>query len=173
MQNLKLQQRDFYIGAVLSCFFVNNLDSKPSLIENIDNSSQLWRMTTNNSRDFFAYIKYTTDKLPDPKKSTNIRWQFSLTDKDKQCIEKKATLENLPVVLFFLCGMKDLIDSEICVVRYEEYLQVQDKSTITIKKVYEKPNSHPRNFFLHIGKKQSEVLPIKRNRIEQNIETLL
>ena len=160
----KIQQRDFYFGAALSMFFKHNQDTKPSIIEAIENSSQIMKMTTNTSDDFYVFMKYTADKKllkNDEKKS----WSFPLTEKDKSIIAKYHSV-GIPIYLFFICGYNEEYKTgEIAVLTYEEYEHIKHKSSLTI--TITKPGD--KHFNVHIGKAQDQTFPVATNRIGKRI----
>ena len=119
-------------------------------------------MTTNTSNDFYVFMKYSQNP-----KDTNIvykSWTFSLTENDKKSLEKYHSLQ-CPVYLFFICADSDTIESdnlgEIAIYRYEDYLFIKDKSSITINI----KKSSDRFFNLHISKSNEKVIRSRRTII--------
>ncbi|MCI8409268.1 MAG: hypothetical protein HFJ09_08385 [Lachnospiraceae bacterium] len=162
---MKIQQRDFYLGACLFSFLNHNLDTTPSLIEKTDETTQIVKMTTNTSNDFYIFMKYTKDC-----KSTNIihkSWAFPLTEKDKNIIEKYHNLQ-CPVYLFFICCETELKNGEIAIYRYEDYLKIKNKSSITIN--IKKSSDH--YFNLHVSKSRDKIIRSKRTNIAKKISNI-
>lgn len=160
----KIQQRDFYFGAALSMFFKHNKDTRPSIIEAIENSSQIMKMTTNTSDDFYVFMKYTADKklLRNDKKKS---WTFPLTEKDKTIIAKYHS-DKVPLYLFFICGYNEEYKTgEIAVLTYDEYEKINHKQSVTITIA----KSGDKHFNVHIGKAQEQTFPVATNRIEKKI----
>lgn len=159
----KIQQRDFYFGAALSMFFKHNQDTKPSIIEAIEDCAQIIKMTTNTSNDFYIFMKYTTkQRLLENKEKKS--WLFQISQKDKEKIEKYNT-NDTPIYLFFICGYnEDYKTGEIVVLTYNEYCKISHKSSVTVNK---KNNS--KHFNIHIGKAEKDSFPVPTNRIEEKI----
>lgn len=169
MAKYELQQRDFYLGACLFSFFKHNSDTTPSIIEKTDKYTQIVKMTTNTSNDFYVFMKYSQNP-----KDTNIvykSWTFSLTENDKKSLEKYHSLQ-CPVYLFFICADSDTIESdnlgEIAIYKYEDYLFIKDKSSITINI----KKSSDRFFNLHISKSNEKVIRSRRTNIEKKINNI-
>lgn len=169
MAKYGFQQRDFYLGACLFSFLKHNNDTTPSLIEKTDKYTQVIKMTTNTSNDFYIFMKYSQN--PKETSITYKSWSFSLSSKDKSVIEKYHNLQN-SVYLFFICADSDTIDSdnlgEIAIYRYEDYLLFKDKSSITINI---KKSSY-RFFNLHISKSNEKIIRSRRTNIEKKINNI-
>lgn len=163
----KLQQRDFYFGAALSQFFRYNNDAKPSLIESIDNNTQIIKMLTDTSKEFYVFMKYTASaKLTKNEQLTS--WAFQLSEKDKKTIQE--CLDNQEnIYIFLICGLNsDCKGGEVAIIKPDEYREISHKNSITINQ----KGTRPKVFNLHKGKAQSETFPIARNRIEKKLELI-
>lgn len=159
----KIQQRDFYFGAALSMFFKHNQDTKPSIIETIEDSSQIIRMTTNSGDDFYIFMKYTAKQkhLENNKKKS---WTFQLSKKDKDIITKYHS-DNVPLYLFLICGYNEEYKTgEIVIITYEEFSKIKHKSSVTVNKYLNK-----QHFDIHEGKADANTFPVYTNRIEKKI----
>ena len=100
MGNYKIQMQDFYFGACMFSFFKHNSDTTPSIIESTD-ETQVIKMTTNTSKDFYIIMKYT--KNCQNRKTIYKSWTFPITDKDREMISKYHHIcEN--IYFFFVCG---------------------------------------------------------------------
>lgn len=169
MEHKKLQKRDFYFGACLFSFLKNNTDTTPSIIEKLEQTTQIVKMTTNTSDDFYIFMKYTKDS-----KSTNIKaksWTFHLSDKDKELIENYHNLQ-CPVYLFFICGYlnnNNTPTGEVAIYRYKDYSKIKEKTSITINL----KNSKDRFFNLHISKSNNDTIGSKRTNIDKKITEII
>ena len=163
----KYQQRDFYFGAALSLLFRYNNDSRPSLIESIDNTTQVMRMQTDTSKEFYVYMKYTTSCKYTKKENLN-SWSFQISEKDKTAI-KEIKDSGFPLYLFFICGMdEEMKTGEIAIITGSEYDKISHKNSLTINTLGLKP----RNFDIHYGKAHMDTFPVERNRIENKLTDL-
>lgn len=148
------QLRDFYFGACMFSFFKHNSDTTPSIIENMDDIEVI-KMTTNTSEDFYIIMKYTKSGTINVDGSKS--WSFSLSDKNRQVIEKYHYIcDN--IYLFFICGdvsypkapkkmykeyninvdksklyIEEIKSGQVAIYRYCDYIKVKDKKTLTIK----------------------------------------
>ena len=161
----KIQQRDFYFGAALSMFLKHNIDSRPSMIEETkDSSTQILKMCTDTSRDFYIYMKYTTDcRLT--KTEDLISWSFNFSSSDKSLIDSKIA-ENIPVYMFLICGIQSENSGEIAVLTPKEYQLIKHRNSITINL----KGKRPQTFAVHIGKSRSDVIRVPRNSIMKHFQ---
>lgn len=160
----KIQQRDFYFGAALSMFFKHNKDSKPSLLESICETSQLFKMTTDTSDDFYIYMKYTENEQS-PIKLENHTWRFNLTKKDKEIIEKCAE-SGLRTFIILICGKGSFKTGEIAVLTLKEYNQIKHKTGFLIRL----EGIKPKEFDIY---DKNTPFSIKTNRIEQRFTDIV
>jgi len=160
----KLKTKNFYYGAVIETIMSYNEDASPSLVE-MGEDKQVYKIWTNSSkRECYIYVKYRTSSK-DNKKENYYSWQFILTGDDKQRIENYIANDN-PVLLVWLCGMKELKGSEIIVIKESEYEKyIKDKSSISISL-----KANERNFRMHVGGSRENAIQIPRNRIEKNFD---
>ncbi len=160
----KIQQRDFYFGSALSMFFKHNQDTRPSIIEPIEDCSQIIKMSTNTTKDFYIFMKYTTKQKSLENKNKR-SWTFGLSSKDKKIINKYYS-EDTPLYLFFICGYnEECKNGEIAILTYNEYNEIKHKSSVTIN--IKKPRD--KHFNVHKGKAEKDTFSIPTNRIEKKI----
>lgn len=149
-------QKDFYIGVALYSLLKHNRDAKPTLIEPFEDAAH-FLITTNTSRDFHVYIKYTKDSRDENGRS----WRVQLSDKDKQIIDGIAANKQ-PVCIFFVLG-NDFKSCEIAVFYLCDYRSIKHKTGVSIKLQGDKP----RMFDIMDGHKIA--FRIERNRIEKGL----
>ena len=139
-----------------------NPDASLVLLQPQNNTRKIYRIQTNTSQECIIFFKYAFEKTEG---SQSRVYHFSEQDKEflKNCYENK-----IPAFIYLLCGVKGLKDSEIAVLRYDEYAEVAHKKnfTIGIKKNYS-------DFYLHRLKSPKGDIPIPRNRIEKTFDYLI
>lgn len=167
----KLQLQDFYFGLAISSLFKYNKDASPSLIDQVNDVGQLWRISTNTSDDFQVYIKYTT-KERNTKNPLLTSWGFPLTEKEKERINI-ALQSPEPLFILLVCGLKGFNDSEIAVLTTRDYKKITHRKSISISVKKDSDTSKPRNFNIQLSKKASDFFPVERNRIEKKLTSLL
>lgn len=160
----RFQQRDFYFGAALSMFLRYNSDSRPTLFENIDKTTRLIKMTTSTSDDFYVFMKYTIRQKNCVHKYTS--WNFQFSEKDKEVIQTFNS-PNTPLYIFFICGI-DGNTGEVAILKYDEYLLIEHKTSVTINK----ENKCDKHFNIHYAKSKKDTLPLATNRITKKITLL-
>lgn len=163
----KLKTQNFYYGAVVETIMSYNEDASPSLVEKGENK-QVYKIWTNSSkRECYIYVKYRTNSKNN-KKENYYSWQFTLTADDKERIANYID-NGSPMLLVWLCGMKELKGSEIIVIKeseYEEYIRGKSSISISLK-------TNERSFRMHIGGSRENAIQIPRNRIEQNFDCFI
>ena len=163
----RLKQWYFYYGAIITSILENNPDASPTLLVN-EESKQVYRIkTTNLNEEYILYLKHASCKQG--REQSYSSWVFNFTDDDKERL-KKYHNENEGVLIYLLCLKGNIQDSEIVVLKYDEYKQVKNKNTITIG-----AEKGKKTFFLFTGesKARSDALLIKRNRNEYRFHKLL
>ena len=169
MPSSKIQKRDYFFGAALSMFFNHNTDSKPSLIESCGEEACVYRMTTDNSDDFYIYMKYASNELDEPENENERVWQINFSEKDKNVI-RECINSGYATFLLLILGSKKLYDNkakdnasfgEIAVLTKKDYERISHKTGIRIKLV----GTRPKVFKIADGKK--DFYPIERDRIEK------
>lgn len=165
---VSFQQRDFYFGAALSLFFKHNLDSRPSLISDTDKTSQLIKLCTDRSDEFYIYMKFRSDYNPKDELSNLTSWTFPMYEKDKLTINK-IIKDGVPIFIFLICGYQNEETGEIAVLCQQDYDKVKSQNSITLNL----RGDRPKKFHIHTGRAKSETFPIDRNRIQQNFQTMI
>lgn len=160
-----LKQYHFYYGAILNSIFEFNRDASPTLLEATDKRG-IYKIITNTSKkEYIAFCKYAFQQ--ENKSNTYQSWKFAFSDEDKTILQKYYD-ENYPIFIYFLCGRKGLMNSEIAICSYEEYSVVKNKQTITLGR-----EKHKSYFNLHIEKSRASSIHLKRARIEQKIDDII
>lgn len=158
----KLKKEHFCYGAILTAIMEYNPDSSFVLLQPQNNTRKIYRIQTNTSQECIIFFKYAFEK--EESKQT---WSYVFSDKDKEVL-KLCHDNKIPTFIYLLCGIQKLSDSGIAVLRYEEFNQVSNKKTITIK---QKKNS--RYFLLHRSKSNQDVIHISTKRIEKTFDDLI
>lgn len=126
----QLNKKDFYIGAALYTLLQHNKDSKPSMIEKIQDSA-FFTVTTNTCSDVGVYIKYSGHPTSESKRV--VSWQIQLTQHDKSILDQAANV-NKPCYLILVLGNRELSKTEIALLTLNEYNRLRLKSSFTIRK---------------------------------------
>ena len=167
----RIKKMNFYYGAILTSILQNNPDASPTLILNNEDTRQAYKVLTNTSKECILFFKYASSKQKtnanEDKQYTSLSFSFSEDDKEKL----KTYYENtgLPVFICLLCVKDKLNDSEIAILKYEEYEMVSQNQTVTIGL---EPGKH--NFYLFSGKSKSKNLAhkISTTRINKTFDEL-
>ncbi|HBC31601.1 MAG TPA: hypothetical protein DC024_10220 [Clostridiales bacterium] len=162
------QQGDYYFGAALSLFLKHNLDSRPSLISDTDKKSQLIKLCTDQSNDFYIYMKFRSDYNPKTDSSDLTSWTFPLYEKDKQRIEKIIN-DGIPIFIFLICGYQNEETGEIAVLCKQDYDQIKNQDSVTLNL----RGDRPKKFLIHTGRAQNKTFKIDRNRIQKNFQAMI
>lgn len=157
-----LKQEHFYYGAILTSILEYNPDASLVMLRPHNDTRKIYHIMTNSSQECVIFFKHAFEKTSG---SQSWLYQFSESDKEflKQCHEKR-----IPTFIYLLCGVENLRNSEIAVLRYDEFAEVIHKKTFTIslKKNFPK-------FYLHRTKSPKDDLQIPRNRIERSFDYLI
>jgi len=163
----KLNKSDFYYGAILDALCQYNPDALPVLISH-EESRQVYRVMTNSSQECILFFKYASPKTGGKNKQ-DISFLFAFSDDDKQKMKGYIDQYNCPIFLYLLCKQPDLKDSEIIVLKYEEYKNVEENRTVTIR--IQKGKNHIL-LFKKGNKARDNAYRISRNRVEKTFDEL-
>lgn len=157
-----LKQEHFYYGAILTAIIEYNPDTSIVLLQPQNETRKIYKIQTNKSQECVIFFKHAFEK-----QAGSQSWQFQFSNDDKSFLEecyKKKT----PVFIYLLCAINNLKDSEIAVLRYEEFNEVSSKTNFTISK-----EKHSRNFYLHRSKSNKDSILISRSRIQKSFDDLI
>lgn len=163
----KLKQWYFYYGAIITAILENNPEASPTLLVN-EESKQVYKIRTRNLKEeYILYFKHASCRQG--KGQLYNSWVFNFTEDDKERLEKYHS-ENGLVFIYLLCLKENMQNSEIAVLKYDEYKCVKNKSAITIG-----TEKGRKIFYLFTGesKARSEALLVRRNRIGYSFHRLL
>ena len=158
----KLKKEHFCYGAILTAIMEFNPDANFVLLQRNDDSRKMYRIETATSKECVIYFKYAFETPTKPQS-----WSFQFSDEEKSCL-KSCHAKRIPTFIYLLCGMPSLKDSEIAVLRYDEFNEVSDK--INIKLSLKK---NDRYFSLARGKIADNAIHIPRHRIEKTFDYLI
>lgn len=163
----KLKQWYFYYGAILTAILEKNPDVSPKLIVN-EESKQVYNIETKESdAEYIIYFKYASCKK-DTYSAYN-SWVFNFTDDDKDRLRKYYN-DGKPVFIYLLCLKANLQNSEIVVLKYDEYIQIKNKSAITIGVEQNKKTVY---LFSGASKAREDAFLVKRNRITYSFSEII
>lgn len=94
-------------------------------------------------------------------------WLFQFSEGDKKYL-KECHDNKIPTFIYLLCGVSNLKNSEIAVLRYDEFNEVAHKKNFTLGT---KRNSQ--KFYLCRTKSPKDNLEIPRSRIEKTFDYLI
>lgn len=163
----KLKKNHFYYGAILDALCQYNPDASPVLMSH-EESRQIYRVMTNTSQECILFFKYASPKTGG-KNEQDISYLFTFSDDDKQKLKAYVDKYDCPIFLYLLCKQPDLKDSEIIVLKYEEYQNVEENRAITIR------IQKSKNYILLFkkgSKARDNAYQIPRNRIEKTFDEL-
>ncbi|MBQ2887040.1 MAG: hypothetical protein IJE43_25285 [Alphaproteobacteria bacterium] len=163
----KLKKNHFYYGAILDALCQYNPDASPVLMSH-EESRQVYRVMTNTSQECILFLKYASPKTGG-KNEQDISYLFTFSDDDKQKLKAYMDKYDCPIFLYLLCKQPDLKDSEIIVLKYEEYQNVEENRAITIR------IQKSKNYILLFKKgsrARDNAYQIPRNRIEKTFDEL-
>lgn len=163
----KLKQWYFYYGSIITAILENNPEASPTLLVN-EESKQVYKIKTRNSKEeYILYLKYASCRQG--KEQLYNSWVFNFTEDDKERLERYHSKDGV-IFIYLLCLKENMQNSEIAVLKYDEYTYVKNKSAITIG-----AEKNKRNFYLFTGesKSRSEALLVRRNRIGYSFHKLL
>ena len=127
---VRFNKYHFYYGAILSALYRYNPDAKPVLLSH-DDSRQVYKVMTNSSQECLLYFKYASGKVS----KTNERvanYSFTFSDEEKQKLMQYSQNKQ-PLLLYLLCKHPISENSEIIVLRYDEYQLVQNHRKFVLK----------------------------------------
>lgn len=160
MKNLKKEH--FCYGAILTSIIEYNPDTSLVLLQPQNDSRKVYKIQTNTSQECVIFFKYAFEKTEGSQS-----WVFQFSDTDKQflceCHENK-----IPTFIYLLCALDSLKNSEIAVLRYDEFHEVSHKANFTIG-----TKKNAQKFYLHRTKSPKNDLEIPRNRIEKTFDYLI
>ena len=163
----KLKKNHFYYGAILDALFQYNPDASPVLMTHED-SRQVYKVMTNTSEECILFFKYASPKKFG-KNEQDISYLFTFSDDDKKKLKVYMDKYNCPIFLYLLCKQSDLKESEIIVLKYEEYKNVEENRAITIRI---QKNKNYILLFKKGSKARDNAYQIPRNRIEKTFDEL-
>lgn len=157
-----IKKEHFCYGAILTSIIEYNPDASPVLLQQSNDSRKIYKIQTNTSKECLIFFKYAFEKT-----EGSHSWVFSFSEEDKEFL-LQCHKEKIPTFIYLLCAMNGLKNSEIAVLRYDEFSEVAHKKNFTIgtKKNYSK-------FYLHRTKSPKDDLEIPRNRIEKKFDDLI
>ena len=164
---IQMQQRYFYYGAILDTFILKNPGCSPTLISKEDvERRQIYKILTSEAKgEYILFFKYTTNCNSE---TENYRsWTFSFLDKDRDLLKKYN--EKYPIFICLLCGQKPLNKSKIAILKYEEFLKVTNKTSITIGL---KKSSSTFLLFKGTSRERNKAYKFPTKRIEQKLESI-
>lgn len=166
----KLKKIHFYYGAILDALCQYNPDASPVLMsQSHEESRQTYKVMTNTSMECILFFKYASPKINGRNKD-DVSYLFTFSDDDKQKLKDYQEKYNYPIFIYLLCKQSELKDSEIIILKYEEYQNVEEKRAITIRIQKNK------NFILLFrrgSKSEENAYRIPRNRIEKTFDELI
>lgn len=166
----KMKKMYFYYGAILNAILEHNPDASPVLILNDKETRQAYRILTNTSKqECVLFFKYASMKTG-VKKDTYSSWLFSFSQDDKQKLKIFYNENKLPVFICLLCLKEDLKNSEIAILKYEEYLKkAGEKQSITIGL---ENGKHNFMLFTDLSKSRDDTYKFPTNRITKKFDDL-
>ena len=166
----KMKKMYFYYGAILNAILEHNPDACPVLILNDKETRQAYRILTNTSKqECVLFLKYASLKTG-MKKDTYSSWLFSFSQDDKQRLKFFYNEDKLPVFICLLCLKEDLKNSEIAILKYEEYIKkAGEKQSITIGL---ENGRHNFMLFTDLSKSKDDTYKFPTNRITKKFDDL-
>ncbi len=152
----KLQESDFYYGAILSKLI--NSGICPILIEGGEDR-QVYNFTTND-KEFLLFVKYRSTPL-DTKKEGYNSWQFIFSEDDIKNIKAYLARE-MEFSIGLICGAKPLAQSQYAAldrITIEKLLE-QGKNSVTVSR-----EKRERYFRIAIGGGRENSIKVKADRL--------
>lgn len=159
---MKLTKQHFYFGAILTAVIERNPDAQMVLLEKSDKDKSIYQIQTNHSQNCVMFFKHAQEKT-----NATDRWLFTFSEKDKSILNDYYK-NKIPTFIYLLCRKPDLKDSEIAILKLNEFQRVIDKSNITIKIIKNK-----NDFYLSITKSPKGDIRFSRNRINKTFDELI
>ena len=94
-------------------------------------------------------------------------WLYQFSEKDKEFL-KECHDKRIPTFIYLLCCVNGLKDSEIAVLKFEEFKKVINKGNFTIAL-----KERSRSFDLKINKSPKNDMHIPRGRIQKTFDELI
>lgn len=158
---MKLKQQHFYYGAILSALIEYNPDASMVMLQKDVDDRRVYQIETNTNQGCYIFFKHAFEK-----KNVDSSWLFTFTQPDILQLKNYHT-QKIPTFLYLLCANTNLKNSEIAILKLDEFLKL-NKTSITIKIP---KNSHT----FHIARGNSPVndYEFPRNRIEKSFDDLI
>lgn len=164
----KLKKNHFYYGAILDSLCQYNPDASPVLMSH-EESRQTYKVMTNTSIECILFFKYASPKT-NGKNEDDISYLFTFSDDDKKKLKDYQDKYDYPIFLYLLCKQPELKDSEIIILKYDEYQNVEENRAITIRI---QKNKNYILLFRKGNKSEENAYRIPRNRIEKTFDELI
>jgi len=149
----KLQESDFYFGAVLATLFKKGEGVNLFLVQQ-ETKSRVYKIMADhtNPDDFFIFAKYRTEH------NGSGSWYFNFTE-NEQAIIREYLCNDGRLSLALVCGASAPSTSCLCILYEDEIRQIFDvgKMSITVSR-----KKYKRNFYIPIGGGKSIEIPYKR-----------
>lgn len=157
-----LKQEHFYYGAILTAIMEYNPDTSLVLIQPENNTRKIYRIQTNTSQECVIFFKHAFEKTEGSQS-----WLFQFSDTDKSFLDECHN-SKVPTFVYLLCCVDNLKNSEIAILRYDEFKEVAHKKSFTIG-----TKKNAQKFFLHRTKSPKDDIEIPRSRIEKTFDYLI
>lgn len=132
------------------------------LIQPENNTRKIYRIQTNTSQECVIFFKHAFEKTRGSQS-----WLFQFSDTDKSFLDECHN-NKVPTFIYLLCCVDNLKNSEIAILRYDEFKEVVHKKNFTIG-----TKKNAQKFFLHRAKSPKDDIEIPRNRIEKTFDYLI
>ncbi len=165
----KLKKSHFYYGAILDAICQYNPDASPVLMSYDEETRQVCKVMTNTSKECLLFFKYASPKAS-CKNENDLSFLFSFSDDDKEKLRLYAEEYSIPIFIYLLCKRSEWTDSEVIILKYNEYLNVEENCSITIRI---RKSKHHVLLFRRGSKSREDAYKIPRNRIEKTFEELI
>ena len=181
----KLRRQDFYCGAALAILFRKNEHISPSIVENVSDTEgknvvgTFYKIRTQSGNEAILYTKFSSNQQTI--KNLTKAWKFSLTDVEKEKINKQIE-KSIPFFVALVCAEqinRDNIFGEIALLTIKDYKQISHRSNIIIglwsDENDETKTERPKLYVLKVGKGNSRnyYYEVKRNQIEIPLDNLI
>lgn len=157
-----LKQEHFYYGAILTAIMEYNPDTSLVLLQPKNDSRKIYQIQTNTSQNCRIFFKHAFEKSLGSQS-----WVYQFSDTDKTFLEKCHN-EKIPTFIYLLCGVKNLKNSKIAILRYDEFQAVLHKKNFTIGL-----KKHQQNFYLARTRQPKDNILIPCKRIEMTFDELI
>lgn len=165
----RVKKKYFYYGAILNAILEHNPDASPTLILNDEETRQAYRILTNSAKqECILFLKYASCKQKNKQNTKYSSWIFSFSSDDKERLQQYSK-EAFPVFICLLCLRSEKQNSEIAILKYEEYQQVEDNQTITIGL---ENGKHKFLLFLGTSKAREDAFQFSTTRVNKSFDDL-